>query len=139
MSKDAAFLRGELTEALEAVGKDGATKYTGNDKTGGMLHEYYVCTEAEGYFKKRREVALDVIKAEFDDGIVSQGSEAVLISSTHYDLILKVSNAPQRFDKALLPKALIDVFGATREQIDAIMELVTKDGSPSRSYRAVPK
>lgn len=139
---DVAKMRSSLSSALEKIGHTNGHAYQGQDNSGALLHEYYVATEGESFFKKRREVAKAALeeagmleKAES----VPSGSEEIIAVTKGYDLFLKVANPTQRFDKGLLPKVLINLFKAKPDQIDAVIAQCTKEGEPSRTYKAVPK
>jgi len=135
-----AKLRSSLSNALEKIGTTNGHAYTGTSNTAALLHEYWVATEGEGYFKKRRDAALKSLK---ESGIIEKeppaGSESIVVTSDYFDLSLKKSNPQQRIDKALFAKALIKLFRATPDKIEAFSEEVTKEGEPSRTYRAIPK
>ncbi len=137
---DIAKLRTSLSNALEMIGHKNGHAYAGNDNTGALLHEYFVATEGEGYFKKRRDVALKTLK---ESGLIEEeppaGSESIVLSTKMFDLSLKKSNPSERFDKAALPKVLIKVFKATAKQIETVQSECVKEGEPSRTFRAIPK
>ena len=140
MSAAFAKLKSALGTALEKIGNTNGHAYPYQDNTGRMLHDYYVATEGEAFFKKKREAVLKQLK---DSGILSNepdaGSEAIVASTEMYDMSLKKSNPASRVDKALFAGALIKLFGAKPDKVEAFLSSVTKEGEPSRTYRAIPK
>ena len=110
------------------------------------LHELFVASELESVSKKRRQDALSVVRkrvieVEGRDAIaeVEEGTEQVILSSEHYDLLTKVANASSRLNKARLQSKLIIDFGISLDQANKFLEACSVTSKAATTVRSVGK
>lgn len=146
-------IKAKVMAALDKIGNhNGHAAPTSQDPLVPLLHEYYVCTDAESYFKKRREVAkkklekeltpahtkaLDkVIKGVKDNGV---GDTALILETDPYFLNVECKNGATYVDLPALKVKLLTEHKMNATVVEALIEGVTLRRDPSQSWRVVER
>lgn len=114
------------------------------------LHEYYVATLGESYFKKRRDnakkelnkqltdVQLSKLKKVVDDVSKSRvANTCALVESDHYTLNVDIKNGASYFDVATLKVRLMRDYKMDATEVEALIESCTLRRDPSQSWQVV--
>lgn len=126
MPSAVALLRSALQKSMARLGyANGHAMPQGASNHDSVLHELFIATEGESYFKKRRDAALKAVKAytvsngngtkrdttNYSLGAcieeVGEGTEEVVFSAKLYGLFIKKATPSKRLDKKKLEAVLI--------------------------------
>lgn len=140
-----------LFASLDKVGNtNGHASPQSQDPIVPYLHEYYVTTLGESYFKKRREnakkelnkrlteVQLTKLKKAADEVAKNQVADTcALVESDHYMLNVEIKNGASYFDVATLKVRLMRDYKMDATEVEAIIESCTLRRDPSQSWQVV--
>lgn len=114
----------------------------------GFLHEYYVATLGESYFKKRREVAKKNLESILNDEATdtldravkrvtkSEIGESVTIEETAvYILSVDLKNGASYLDVPALRVMLMREHKMDATEVEALIEKCTKRRDPSKGWK----
>lgn len=131
------LLEANLQKALDNVFV--AVPINSDSNTEGFMHELFVSKRAEGYFKKRADVAKVALRENgFLDGMPEPGNKAVLYQGDVYILQAAVNQPTKTLDKVKLMTALTTRFGMTTKEITAMLDECSKENKPAEKIDAIP-
>lgn len=140
-------IKDKLFAALEKLGRsNGHSAPSSQDPADDVMHEYFVASTGESYFKKRREQA----KAKLDKLITPEAGDrlAKAIASTkktemggslsvmqgeHYAFEIDIKNGASYLDTGKLKVELMKRMTAI--EVDSIFERATQRREPSQSWK----
>lgn len=144
-----ALVRSALQRAMANLGgRNGHALPEGAGNHDGLLHELFVASEGSAYFKKRFDSAKNSIRdwvteVEGSDQIseVEPGTEQVILSGVHYDLIVKCNNPSMRPDLGRLLEMVNRTFNVqiTENEWKGLVEASKVPSTAARTIRAVPR
>lgn len=146
-------LKAKLFAALDKIGnQNGHACPESQDPADALIHEYNVTTQAESYFKKRRDNAKAALeKALTDDGkkkllksVVSVKTNetpdtCTVIDAAHYSLVVDVKNGASFLDVAALKNAMARKLKMQMTEVEAMFEAATDRREPTQSWKAIEK
>jgi len=146
-------IKAKLFAALEKLGKqNGHSAPTSQDMAVGKLHEYYVSSHGEAYFKKRRELAkkeLDKFLTQIQqkkimDTVVSVKRTEVadtctIIETDPYIFSVDVKNGASFLDTGALKVALMRDHKMNATEVEALIEKCTSRRDPSQSWKVTER
>lgn len=149
MSHDVSMLRAKLRASMDKIGKtNGHAMPQSSSNIDGQLHELYVASEAQAYWKTRHdkakaaalEVAMpaDELQEIVDRVIKNNAGESVIAAEGElYTMTIDMSKPADRLDAAALRSHLRIECGLTPEQLDAAWNAATKQSSPAKRIKVL--
>lgn len=146
-------IKAKLFTALDKIGNsNGHAAPASQDPVVPSLHEYYVATHGEAYFKKRRENAKKCFDAILNDQqkkrlekIIAEtktsevGDSCTLVETDPYVLSVDVKNGASFLDVSLLKVTLMREHKMNATQVEALIEKCTDRRDPSQSWKVVER
>lgn len=146
-------IKQKLFAVLDKIGNtNGHSCPESQDPAVPLLHEYFIATDGEAYFKKRREVAKKKLEKELSaplkkklDKHVADVKETevadtcTLTETEHYVLSVDVKNGASYVDMADLKVMLMREHKMNATAVEALIEKCTKRREPSKGWRVVER
>lgn len=146
-------IKQKLFAALDKVGKTNGTACPNSqDPAVPLLHEYFVATDGEAYFKKRRDVAKKALEKELSGPLKKKLEKAIaavretevadtctLIETGPYVLSVDVKNGASFIDMGELKVALMRDHKMNATTVEALFEKCTKRREPSKGWRVIER
>lgn len=143
-----AAMRSKLMAALAKIGATNGHACPQTDSNiDPIMHEYLVSTDAESFFKKRRDKAKKALLAIVDGDELSDALARVtkndagengvpLATGALYRVEADIKRPAQRFDQTKLRSELMRE-GKTPEEVETLIDKCTKSSAPSITYKVV--
>lgn len=146
-------IRTKLFAALDKIGNaNGHGVPESQDPAVPLLHEYYVATHGEAYFKKRREVAKKALentlspiaKKELERAVTSvketeMASSVTLTETEPYILSVDIKNGASFLDVAALKVTLMREYKMDATKVEALIESCTSRRNPSQGWKVTER
>lgn len=147
MSQAITNVRAALHKALAKLGYANSHMQPaeGSNNHDSLLHELFIASEGESYFKKRREAALDAVKRhliEYNDGVdeiadAAPGTEQIMLRGGHYDLVVKKANPSSRLNKTKIENKLKVDYGLSMAEVLQFMAACSDESKPATTIKAI--
>jgi len=144
MSHDVNMMRAKLHRALDKVGKtNGHACPATTSNIDPVLHELYVTTECEAYFKTRSAAAKSAalgLSDTLDDAVQSVidmdiGTSVTLVSGDLYTLTADISKPANRLDQRALRSWLQVECGLSQADVDHAFTECTNKNAPAKRIK----
>lgn len=143
----------KLFAALEKIGNtNGHSCPENQDPAVASLHEYYVATDGEAYFKKRRENAKKKLEKDLSAPLKKKLDKSVsdvkdsevantctLIETEPYVLSVDIKNGATYLDVPKLKVALMRDYKMNATAVEALIEKCTDRRDPSKSWKVTER
>lgn len=149
----ASTIKQKVIAALDKIGNtNGHSCPENQDPAVALLHEYYVSTDGEAYFKKRREMAKKKLEKEVTPVLKKKLEKAVqgvvenevpdtctLTETEPYVLTVEVKNGASFVDMGALKVALMRDHKMNATTVEALIEKCTSRRTPAQSWRVTER
>lgn len=146
-------IKAKLFGALDKIGNtNGHASPASQDPAVPALHEYFVATHGEAYFKKRRDAAKKALDGVLSDQQKKKLTAAVtgvkqnevadtctLVETDPYVLSVDVKNGASFLDVQQLKVTLMREHKMDATKVEALIESCTNRRDPSQSWKVVER
>ena len=146
-------LLSEVNKALDRVGsQSGSAPEHSQDSSDEVMHEYFVSTIGESYFKKRREIAkkslnkIVTLEAEYRlDAAVDitketeSGSTIQVMDGENFSLSVEIKNGATFLNMNKLRNAIMKACALNITEVDALVEGAKERRDPTQSWKVSTK
>jgi hypothetical protein len=146
-------IKAHIFNAMDMIGKsDKHQTPASQDPMTPLLHEYFVATHGEAYFKKRREAAKKVLdkhlseqqKEKLMNAVVEVkqnevGDTCTLVETDAYVFSVEVKNGASFVDMGVLKNTLMKQYRLTATEVEALIEKATDRREPSQSWKVTER